>query len=142
MMKKSFFMRTYNLNIYLILSTLLTGFLGCALNFLVRKIDLTLLGVLDLPQFNIYLTMGSQYSYLAMTCILSILFVTITLEILQRVRFDNLLNYFKSIHHTIQFRNFLIQREESEEVTTSDAKTITNYNPINDSFNPVLTRAW
>lgn len=135
MMKKSFFMRTYNLNIYLILFSLLTGFLGCALNFLASKIDLTLPIALDLSQFSIYLIMGSQYSYMAMNCLLSILFATITLEILQRVRLDNLLNYFKSIYHTIKFRNFLIQREKSEKVTTSDAKTITNYNPINDSFN-------
>ena len=60
MMKKSFFMRTYNLNIYLILFSLLTGFLGWSLGFLASTLDLTLLISLDLSQVNSYLAIGSH----------------------------------------------------------------------------------
>lgn len=134
-MKKSFFMRSYNLNIYLILFSLLTGFLGWSLDFLASIIDIQLPISLDLSQVNNYLALGSNYSYVAMSYSLGTLFASITLEILNRIRFDNLSNYFKSIYHTFKLRSFLIQREKSEKVTTIDNHTVTTYNPINGSFN-------
>lgn len=135
MMKKSFFIRTYNLNIYLILFSLLTGFIGWSLGFLASNFDLSLPIALDLSQVNSYLAMGSHYAYMAMNYLLGTLFASVTLEVLNRIRFDNLLNYFKSIYHTFKLRNFLTQREKSEKVTTIDNQTITTYNPINGSFN-------
>ncbi|HHF7063820.1 TPA: hypothetical protein ACPQXF_000527 [Streptococcus mutans] len=135
MMTKSFFMRTYNLNIYLFLFSLLTGFLGWLLGFLAGTLDLTLPIILDLSQVNDYLAVGSHYSYMAMTYLLSSLFASLIIEVLNRIRFDSLLNYFKSIYHTFKLRNFLTQREKSEKVTTIDNQTITTYNPINRSFN-------
>lgn len=128
-------MRTYNLNIYLILFSLLTGFLGWSLGFLASTLDLTLPISLDLSQANSYLAIGSHYAYMAMSYLLGTLFASVTFEIVNRVRFDNLLNYFKSIYHTFKLRNFLTQREKSEKVTTIDNQTITTYNPINGSFN-------
>ncbi|HHF7053986.1 TPA: hypothetical protein ACPQXV_000177 [Streptococcus mutans] len=131
MMTKSFFMRTYNLNIYLFLLSLLTGFLGWLLGFLASTLDLTLPIILDLSQVNDYLAVGSHYSYMAMTYLLSSLFASMIIEVLNRIRFDSLLNYFKSIYHTFKLRNFLTQREKSERITTIDNQ----YNPINGSFN-------
>lgn len=124
-------MRTYNLNIYLILFSLLTGFLGWSLDFLASTLDLTLLISLDFSQINSY----SHYAYMAMSYLLGTLFASVMLEVLNRIRFDNLFNYFKSIYHTFKLRNFLTQREKSEKVTTIDNQTITTYNPINGSFN-------
>ncbi|HEN6333190.1 TPA: hypothetical protein VAZ63_002060 [Streptococcus agalactiae] len=135
MMKKSFFMKTYNLNIYLMLFSLLTGFLGWSLSFLASTLDLTLPIALDLSQVKSYLAMGGHYAYMAMSYLLGTLFASVTLEVLNRIRFDNLFNYFKSIYHTFKLRNFLTQREKSEKVTTIDNQTITTYNPINGSFN-------
>ena len=135
MTKKSFFMRTYNLNIYLILFSFLTGFFGWSLGFLESTLDLTLPISLDLSQVNSYLAIGSYYAYVAMSFSLGTLFASVTLEVLNRIRFDNLFNYFKSIYHTCKLRNFLTQREKSEKVTTIDNQTITTYNPINGSFN-------
>lgn len=131
-MKKSFFMRTYNLNIYLIQFSLLTGFLGWSLDFLAGTLDLTFPII---SQVNIYLGIGSHYAYMAMSYLLGTLFASVTFEVLNRIRFDNLFNYFKSIYHTYKLRNFLSQREKSEKVTTRDNQTITTYNPINSSFN-------
>ena len=124
-------MRTYNLNIYLILFSLLTGFLGWSLDFLASTLDLTLLISLDFSQINSY----SHYAYMAMSYLLGTLFASVMLEVLNRIRFDNLFNYFKTIYHTFKLRNFLTQREKSEKVTTIDNQTITTYNPINGSFN-------
>lgn len=90
MMKKSFFMRTYNLNIYLMLFSLLTGSLGWSLSFIASTLDLTLPIALDLSQVNSYLAMGSHYAYMAMSYLLGTLFASVTLEVLNRIRFDNL----------------------------------------------------
>ena len=87
MMTKSFFMRTYNLNIYLFLLSLLTGFLGWLLGFLASTLDLTLPIILDLSQVNDYLAVGSHYSYMAMTYLLSSLFASMIIEVLNRIRF-------------------------------------------------------
>lgn len=128
-------MRMYNLNTYLLLLSFLTGFIGWCLEFLANSLDLTPHTPFNLSQVNIYLRLGSYYSYLAMTYLLSTLFVSVIIEFLIRIRFDSLLNYFKSIYHTFRLRNFLIQREKTEKVTTIENQTITTYNPINGSFN-------
>ncbi|HFI0695644.1 TPA: hypothetical protein ACGO4F_001745 [Streptococcus suis] len=134
-MKKSFFIRTFNLNTNLFILASLTGLLGWTLNFLAITLNQTLPGSLDLSQVSLYLGLGSHYCYLAMSILLFVLAVLVTVEIVNRVRYDSLSNYFKSIFHTFKFRNFLTQREKSEKVTTIDNQTITTYNPINGSFN-------
>ena len=135
MMTKSFFMRTYNLNIYLILFSLLTGLLGRLLDFLANTIDMTLPIELDLSRINDVLAQGSTYSYMGLSYLLATLFALVTLEILNRIRFDTPINYLKSIYHTFKLRNFLIQREKSEKVSTIDNQPVTTYNSINNSFN-------
>ncbi|HEM5226971.1 TPA: hypothetical protein U1348_000736 [Streptococcus suis] len=134
-MKKSFFIRTFNLNTNLFILASLTGLLGWTLNFLAITLNQTLPVTLDLSQVSLYLGLGSHYCYLAMSILLFVLAVLVTVEIVNRVRYDSLSNYFKSIFHTFKFRNFLTQWEKSEKVTTIDNQTITTYNPINGSFN-------
>lgn len=135
MIKKTFFIKTYNLNIYLILFSLLTGFIGWSLNFLSNSVDLSLPISFDFSQINFFLSLGSHYSYNAMIGILFILFLSIMIEVLNRVRFDSFLNYFKSIYHTFKLRNFLIQREKIMNAKTIENQFIAPINQINDSFN-------
>ena len=63
MTKKSFFMRTYNLNIYLILFSFLTGFFGWSLGFLESTLDLTLPISLDLSQLSSNRKLLRLYGY-------------------------------------------------------------------------------
>ena len=135
MVKKSYFMRTFNLNINLILVSFLAGFIGWSLDFLSNQFKLNPLSFLDLSQINGYLYLGSKYSYTAMSFLLLTLFVSVMFEILNRFRFDSLFNYFKSIYFTFKLRQFLTQREKSEKITTIDNQNITTFNPINSSFN-------
>lgn len=135
MIKKTFFIKTYNLNIYLILFSLLTGFIGWSLNFLSNSVDLNLPISFDFSQINFFLSLGSHYSYNAMIGILFILFSSIMIEVLNRVRFDSFLNYFKSIYHTFKLRNFLIQREKIMNTKIIENQFIAPINQINDSFN-------
>ena len=135
MMKKSYFMRTFNLNINLILVLFLAGFIGWSLDFLSNQLNLNPLSFFDFSHFNGYLDLGSKYSYTAMAFLLLTVFVSVMFEILNRFRFDNLFNYFKSIYFTFKLRQFLTQREKSEKITTIDKQDITTYNRINSSFN-------
>ena len=135
MMKKFYFMKTFNLNINLILVSFLAGFIGWSLEFLSNQFKLNPLSFFDLSQFNSYLELGSKYSYTALSILLFILFVSVMFEILNRFRFDSLLNYFKSVYFTLKLRQFLTQREKSEKTTMIDNQNITTFNPINSSFN-------
>ncbi|MDB0074596.1 MULTISPECIES: hypothetical protein [Streptococcus mitis group] len=135
MVKKSYFMRTFNLNINLILVSFLAGFIEWSLDFLSNQFKLNPLSFFDLSQFNSYLDFGSKYSYTAMSFLLLTLVVSVMFEILNRFRFDSLLNYFKSVYFTFKLRQFLTQREKSEKITTIDNQNITTFNPINSSFN-------
>lgn len=140
-MRKTFFMRTFNLNIRLVILTLLTGFLGWLLKFLAINLELSLPISLDLSIVNTYLNLGSKYTYLTMSFLLAILFLSVAFEILNRVRFDSLVNYFKSIYHTFKFRRFLTQYEKSEKVTTIENQSITTYNPVNEKFNRAVRKS-
>ena len=135
MMKKSYFMKTFNLNINLILVSFIAEFIGWSLEFLSNQFKLNPLSFFDLSQFNSYLELGSKYSYTALSILLFILFVSVMFEILNRFRFDSLLNYFKSVYFTLKLRQFLTQREKSEKTTMIDNQNITTFNPINSSFN-------
>ena len=135
MIKRSFFIKTFNFNINLIIFFLLTGFFGEALRFLASTIDTKLPIALDLSQVNFYLVLGSHYSYIAMYFLFYLLLVSVSIEFSTRFRCDNLINYFKSIYYTFKLRHFLTQREKSEKVTTINNHTNTTYNPINSSFN-------
>lgn len=135
MVKKSYFMRTFNLNINLILVSFLAGFIGWSLDFLSNQFKLNPLSFFNLSQINGYLYLGSRYSYTAMSFLLLTLFVSVMFETLNRFRFDSLFNYFKSIYFTFKLRQFLTQREKSEKITTIDNQNITTFNPINSSFN-------
>lgn len=135
MVKKSYFMRSFNLNINLILVSFLAGFIGWSLDFLSNQFKLNPLSFFDLSQINGFLYLGSKYSYISMSFLLLTVFVSVMFEILNRFRFDSLLNYFKSIYFTFKLRQFLTQREKSEKITTIDNQNITTFNPINSSFN-------
>ncbi|MGO1127831.1 hypothetical protein ACTO1Y_07840 [Streptococcus sp. V728] len=141
MMKKSYFMRTLNLNINLILVSFLAGFIGWSLDFLSNQFKLNPLSFFDLSQFNGYLDLGSKYSYTAMSFLLLTLVVSVIFEILNRFQFDSLLNYFKSVYFTFKLRQFLTQREKSEKITTIDNQNITTFNPINSSFNQCANKS-
>ena len=140
-MKKSYFMRTFNLNISLILFLFLAGFIGWSLDFLSNQFKLNSLGFFDFSRINGYLYLGSKYSYTAMSFLLLILVVSVIFEILNRFRFDSLLNYFKSVYFTFKLRQFLTQREKSEKITTIDNQNITTFNPINSSFNQCANKS-
>ena len=62
-------------------------------------------------------------------------------EIKIRQREDRISNLFKSIIQTFSLRLFLIQREHSESVSTSEQGNVKRYNPVNKQFNKAIQKA-
>ena len=84
-MKKTPFMRTFNLNVNLILSSILSGFFGWTLKFLAITLNQISLGSFDLSKVSLYLGIGSHYCYLTFFVLLSVLAFLVTLEIVNRI---------------------------------------------------------
>ena len=61
-------------------------------------------------------------------------------EIKIRQREDRIVNLFKSITQTFSLHLFLIQREHSETVSTSEQENVKRYNPINKQFNKAIQK--
>ena len=80
MVKKSYFMRTFNININLILVSFLAGFIGWSLDFLSNQFKLNPLSFLTSPSSMAILDLGSKYSYTAMSFLLLTLFVSVSLK--------------------------------------------------------------
>ena len=59
-------------------------------------------------------------------------------EIKIRQREDRISNLFKSIIQTFSLRLFLIQREHSESVSTSEQGNVKRYNPVNKAIQKVV----
>ena len=61
-------------------------------------------------------------------------------EIKIRHREDKISNLFKSITQTFSLRIFLIQREHTESVSTSEQGNVKRYNPVNKQFNKAIQK--
>lgn len=61
-------------------------------------------------------------------------------EIKIRQSEDRIVNLFKSIIQTFSLRLFLIQREHSESVSTSEQGNVKRYSPVNKQFNKAIQK--
>lgn len=136
-MKKSFFQKTYNINIKLILFIILS-FLTTFVCQLVPK----LLGTYDILASNApvifvekKINLIAQFSHNLNITLCLILIALLTFESIQRLLTDSILNYYKSIYQTIRLRQFLNQEESSEPIITMENQTVNHSNPIYNHFN-------
>lgn len=79
---------------------------------------------------------SSSISFLS----LLLFFGLLIYEIKIRQNEDRIVNLFKSITQTFSLRLFLIQREYSETVSTSEQGNTKRYNPINRQFNKAIQK--
>ena len=133
-MKKTFFQKTYNLNINLI---------GLAIISLLFKIGINLF-IQALENIKIYgmqgvftktldiLTICEYYIQLLSFFLILLPTVLIIIELIQRFLKDSLWNYFKSIYQTFRMRQFL---KQDEPMNTIENQTVTRINPILKNFN-------
>ena len=135
-MKKTNFQKTIHpattLFIVGILSMLISILLRLGMNPLENSIYFTsLFDFLRLLHF-----ISSSVSFLSLLLFLGL----VGYEIKIRHREDRISNLFKSITQTFSLRLFLIQREYSETVSTSEQGNTKRYNPINKQFNKAIQK--
>ena len=115
-----------------ILSMLISILLRLGMNPLENSIYFTsLFDFLHLLHF-----ISSSISFLS----LLLFFGLFGYEIKIRQREDRVSNLFKSIIQTFSLRLFLIQREHSETVSTSEQGNVKRYNPVNKQFNKAIQK--
>lgn len=135
-MKKTNFQKTIHpattLFIVGTLSMLISILLRLGMNPLENSIYFTsLFDFLNLLHF-----ISSSISFLS----LLLFFGLLGYEIKIRQSEDRIINLFKSIIQTFSLRLFLIQREHSETVSTSEQGNVKRYNPINRQFNKAIQK--
>ena len=135
-MRKTSFQKTIHpatiLFIAGILSMLISILLRLGMNPLENSIYFTsLFDFLRLLHF-----ISSSISFLS----LLLFFGLFGYEIKIRQREDRISNLFKSIIQTFSLRLFLIQREHSETVSTSEQGNVKRYNPVNKQFNKAIQK--
>ena len=135
-MRKTNFQKTIHpattLFIVGILSMLISILLGIGMNPLENSTYFTsLFDFLSLLHF-----ISSSISFLS----LLLFFGLLGYEIKIRQREDSLSNLFKSITQTFSLRLFLIQREHSKTVSTSEQGNAKRYNPIHKLFNKAIQK--
>ena len=140
-MKKTFFQTTYNLNANLIVLALLSFFFKIGINLLIQMIETTKLSGMQGLFTTILdkLTTLEYYIQLLSFCLIFITFLSIIIEIVQRLSKDSLWNYFKSIYQTSLMRQFLKQDEQYEPINTIESQFITQINPILKTFNQSIS---
>ncbi|HIF1846949.1 TPA: hypothetical protein ACXX02_002285 [Enterococcus faecium] len=137
-MKKSYFMRSLNVTIFLLMIALFTLFLVFLSNFLVVSLSESDTKLIQQTS-NVIKTISVS---LSKTGLLSatVAVLIIAIEMFNRFKIDKIMNYFKSIYSTMLLRHFLTQTERTEKVMTIENQTITTYNPVNNTFNRAVSK--
>lgn len=142
-MKKSFFQRTYNVNINFIFLGFISFWISIGIRLLKISIrNFHLPALTDLLSFvQNKLSMVEHYTKLLAVLLLIISTILIVTELVKRLINDSVWNYFKSIYQTFRLRQFLRQDEKSESVISIDNQTtVTKVNPILEQFNQTINK--
>lgn len=128
-------MRTFNLNILLIVSSILAFLLEVLLRLALHTWDKSPLFDFKGIVIQIYHVIQSisELDHFMGTVTLGLSVILTAKEWTSRIYSDNILNWFKSVKQTLNLRKFMRQSERSEKIV--DAQKVTSFNPINDRFN-------
>lgn len=138
MTTKNYFMRSFNLILYLVLSAPICSGFGWLFNFLsVQLANITFVN-LDTVK-NITDTISSVSHESALIALLLALLLA-GLEIIQRLKTDSFRNYIQSVYYTFLLRHFLFQRERVHKISNLEHQTVTTINPIHNGFNRAVRK--
>lgn len=132
-MKKTYFMKTFNLNLNLFLFSILGLFFSLLFGVVTSKTE-SLSKFAPLSKISFYF--GNLHRLILMSTVLMtlLLLLSVTVEIISRVKKDSLPNYFTSIIETFRLRRFSSQSERTDRVM-NDSRAKTTINPIYHDFN-------
>ncbi|EQC90567.1 hypothetical protein LLT1_13540, partial [Lactococcus cremoris subsp. cremoris TIFN1] len=136
-MKKTYFMRTFNLNLRLILFSILTFIITVFLNFMSASFEKS--SLLPLFKLSNSISAFSNFTFELSVGLLSLVTLLTTLELINRFKSDSWINYFKSIKQTFNLRRFMRQSERSGKIVETQKVTI--FNPINEKFNRAVRKS-
>lgn len=137
-MKKTYFIKIFNLVLNLILLTLFESLFSFVFKLLVFTFDknTTLSKISFFIQIEKWTALISDdFKYLAIATLILVLLLIVK-EAISRLLKDSLLNFFKSIFQTFKLRHFLVQNESSEK--TVENQKVTSFNPIFKNFNKAV----
>ncbi|AFW90762.1 hypothetical protein uc509_0059 [Lactococcus cremoris subsp. cremoris UC509.9] len=137
-MKKTYFIKIFNLVLNLIFLTLFESFFSFVFKLLVFTFDknTTLSKISFFIQIEKWTALISDdFKYLAIATLILVLLLIVK-EAISRLLKDSLLNFFKSIFQTFKLRHFLVQNESSEK--TVENQKVTSFNPIFKNFNKAV----
>lgn len=134
-MKKTYFQRTYNVTVFLVMFDILSLGLGYATKFLSEILQTN---QIDFRLVIEKLILVSAYSYKVGLVLLLALIVLVGVELYQRIARDSMLNYLKSIYQTIRLRIFLKQVLTYESMMTIEKQTVNHQNPVMLQFNKAV----
>lgn len=138
MTTKTYFMRSFNLILYLLLFAPICSAFGCLFNFL--SVQLANISFVNLDTVkNITDTISSVSHESALIALLLALLLA-GLEIIQRLKTDSFRNYIQSVYHTFLLRHFLFQRERVQKISSLEHQTVTTINPIHNGFNRAVRK--
>ena len=136
-MKKTYFMRTFNLNLRLVLFSISTFIITVFLNFMSASFEKS--SLLPLFKLSNSISAFSNFTFELSVGLLSLVTLLTTLELIKRFKSDSLINYFKSIKQTFNLRRFMRQSERSGKIVETQKVTI--FNPINEKFNRAVRKS-
>ena len=137
-MKKTYFIKSFNINLGLLIFWLFTSFMSFVLRLLLPSFS-------NFGAISLFLTIQEIFEKVhtfgvILSCVLLLLLVlSIVWEIVLRIISDSLLNYFKSIVKTFSLRRFLTQSERIEKKSDSQAQD--SVNPVLKDFNKAAQKA-
>ena len=142
-LKKSFFQRTYNLNLNLLLLAVLAQlvvFVCEILNSAISGIHFSPVNPM-LRQIDNTLFLSEHFANTISISLFIILLTLITIEFARRIMTDSLWNYFKSVYQTERLRYFLKQNDDYETVMYDDKHpTLSKKNTIVEAFNQSVSK--
>lgn len=137
-MKKTYFIKSFNINLGLLIFWLFTSSMSFVLRLLLPSFS-------NFGAISLFLTIQEIFEKVhtfgvILSCVLLLLLVlSIVWEIVLRIISDSLLNYFKSIVKTFSLRRFLTQSERIEKKSDSQAQD--SVNPVLKDFNKAAQKA-
>ncbi|EJP27192.1 hypothetical protein MK536_08220 [Streptococcus anginosus] len=138
MTNKTYFMRSFNLILYLLLIAPICSVFAWLFNYVSVQLSTVTLVNLDTVK-NVTDAISSVcYGLAHISLLLALLLAGI--EMIQRLKTDSLWNYCLSVYRTFLLRHFLFQRERVQKISNLEHQTVTTINPIHNGFNRAVRK--
>ena len=138
-MSKSYFMRVYDIIIYLFLFAILTVMVSklfVLLNFIVSQID-----IIDTRNVTHYITIISNGVYQLTFYLLVLALMLIVIDLMIRLLKDQLTNHIKSVYHTMVLRHYLKQDVDTDTTQDWQNNGKSKTNSVQQYFNKMVGKS-